>query len=96
MSVYFVRRADMSALDALTALEADIFSEDPWSREAIASHLKSSSGVAYLAVTAEGEPIGYLLGLSLGEEAELLRIGVIGRERGTGIGFSILDQFLFH
>ena len=95
MAVYFVRRADTSALDALTALEADIFSEAPWSREAIASHLNSSSGRAYLAVTAEGEPIGYLLGLSLGEEAELLRIGVIGRERGTGIGFNLLDYFLF-
>ncbi len=94
MPVFYVRRADLGALDTLTALEADIFS-DPWSRESIASHLKSPSGVAYLAVTAEGEPLGYLLGLSLGEEAELLRIGVIGKERGTGIGFTILDYFLY-
>ena len=90
-----IRLVGTDSLEALTMLEAAIF-PDAWSRDAIASHLNSPSGVAFLATDDGKKPVGYLLGLMLGEEAELLRIGVLSEHRHLGIGLWLLDAFLFH
>lgn len=90
-----VRLVGMDSLDALADLEAAIF-PDAWSRDAIASHLNSPSGVAYLATDEDKNPIGYLLGLHLGEEAELLRVGVLPEHRHCGTGLWLVDVFLFY
>ncbi len=91
---YTVRTASAADIAALTTLEAACF-DDPWSEASLASHLSSPSGYAYLAVGADGTPLGYILGLHLGEEAELLRIGVLPEHRILGIGWKLVDQLLF-
>lgn len=91
---YRLRTATAEDLAAITHLEATCF-DDPWSEGAIASHLASPSGLAYLAVGDDGTAIGYILGLSLGEESELLRVGVLPAHRIIGIGWNLVDYFLF-
>ncbi|MBO7292338.1 MAG: ribosomal protein S18-alanine N-acetyltransferase [Clostridia bacterium] len=90
-----VRLVGIDSLEAIAALEAAIF-PDAWSRDAIASHLNSPSGIAYLATDEDKKAIGYLLGLHLGEEAELLRVGVLPEHRHLGIGRWLVDVFLFY
>ena len=90
-----VRLVGIDSLEAIAALEAAIF-PDAWSRDAIASHLNSPSGIAYLATDEDNNPIGYLLGLLLGEEAELLRVGVLPEHRRRGVGLWLVDVFLFY
>ncbi len=90
---YSLRTATPEDLAALTHLEAACF-DDPWSESAIASHLSSPSGLAYLAVGDDGTALGYILGLSLGEESELLRVGVLPEHRGLRIGWSLVDHLL--
>lgn len=92
--VYSLRTATADDLGALVHLEATCF-DDPWSEGAIASHLASPSGLAFLAVGDDGTVIGYILGLTLGEEAELLRVGVLPAHRVIGVGWNLVDHFLF-
>ena len=91
---YFVSPVEEDGLALLTAMEAACFS-DPWSRGAIASHLASAAGIALIARDTEGNALGYLLGLSLSGEAELLRIAVLPEHRLRGVGLELLDGFLF-
>ena len=88
-----VRRVHSEDLATLTSLEAASF-PDAWGEGAIASHLASGSGISLLAVDTEGRALGYLLGLSLFGEGELLRVAVLEAARGRGVGKAILHSFL--
>ena len=88
---YRIRRATPQDLSLLFRLEADCFS-DPWGEAALSSHLTSPSGLAYVAEGEEGLPYGYLLGLSLGVEGELLRVGVLPPYRRCGAGNALLAE----
>ena len=79
----------------LSTLEAASFSE-PWSESAIAAHLASPNSFTKIAVMADGTAVGYIFGLLLGDEAELLRVAVLPAYRSLGIGFWLVDAFLFH
>ena len=91
---YDLRAATADDLAAITELEALCF-DDPWSEGAIASHLASKTGVAFLAVSHDGVPLGYILGMCAGDEAELLRVGVHPEHRALRIGWNLVDYFLF-
>ena len=91
---YRLRTATAEDLAAIARLEAACF-DDPWSESAIASHLASPAGLAFLAVEEDGTVLGYILGLTLGEESELLRIGVLPEYRIKGVGWNLVDHFLF-
>ncbi|MBO7762141.1 MAG: ribosomal protein S18-alanine N-acetyltransferase [Clostridia bacterium] len=90
---YRIRRATPQDLSLLFRLEADCFS-DPWSEGALASHLGSGSGLSFLAVGEDGTPYGYLLGLSLLAEGELLRVGVLPAHRRCGAGRALTATLL--
>ena len=93
-SVYFVRAATADDLADLTAMEAACFS-DPWSEAAIASHLASEAAITEIARTVDGEAIGYIFGLALGPESEILRVAVLPEHRIVGVGYSLVDSMLF-
>ena len=88
-----VRRVHSEDLATLTSLEAASF-PDAWGEGAIRSHLASDSAVSLIAEGDTGEALGYLLGLSLVGEGELLRIAVTNPARRAGVGKAILHSFL--
>ena len=90
-----VRNATPEDAALLTSLEAASFSE-PWSLGAVASHLFSPHGFTRIAVLEDGTAVGYIFGLLLGEEAELLRVAVLPEHRLLGIGFWLVDALLLH
>ncbi len=90
---FAVRSAKEEDLTALLSLEAAVF-HDAWGEGAVRSHLASASAVSLIAEDTAGTPIGYLFGLSLSGEGELLRIAVLDAARGRGVGKFLLHSFL--
>ena len=76
---------------AISDIEGECFAL-PWSEKEILSACKRSDFCGLVAQI-EGETVGYLLGLSLFENAEVLRIAVKKKLRGQKIGGMILDRF---
>ena len=76
---------------AIADIEGECFAL-PWSEKEILSACKRSDFCGLVAQI-EGETVGYLLGLSLFENAEVLRIAVKKKLRGQKIGGMILDRF---
>jgi ribosomal-protein-alanine N-acetyltransferase len=69
----------------VAALEAACFGE-PWAEETVSAALRDERYVVLLAREVGSTPIGYVLGWSIGEEAEFARVGVLPAWRGQGIG----------
>ncbi|MBQ2719617.1 MAG: ribosomal protein S18-alanine N-acetyltransferase [Clostridia bacterium] len=90
-----IRPATAGDVPILSAMEAATFSE-PWSEAAVAAHLAGEHHFAAVALTEAGEVAGYLFGLVLSGEAELLRVAVLPAHRHRGIGFHLVDAFLLH
>ncbi len=86
-----VRTATVADAAEIARLEAAVFSS-PWSPGAVLSHISSACGLALVATRGE-EVIGYLLGLLLPDEGELLRIAVVPEQRSSGVGGSIMHSF---
>ena len=76
---------------AIADIEGECFAL-PWSEKEILSACKRSDFCGLVAQIG-GETVGYLLGLSLFENAEVLRIAVKKKLRGQKIGGMILDGF---
>jgi ribosomal-protein-alanine N-acetyltransferase len=87
-----IRRATSADAEVLTALEAACFAE-PWSSRALRNALTDEK---YGVLVAQGtdEILGYALGWSVGEEAELARIGVLPAFRGVGWGEKLARALL--
>ena len=83
--------SDTALVEAIAAVERESFSL-PWSVREIVS---ICNRVDFCGIVAEmnGEIVGYLLGLTLFEDAEVLRIAVLEKFRGQKIGGAILDCF---
>ncbi len=64
----------------------------PWQEKDVLSVCKR---IDFCGVVAEvgGEIVGYLLGLTLFENAEVLRLGTLPAYRGKGVGGAVLDAF---
>ena len=76
---------------AIADIEEECFAL-PWSEKGILAACKRSDFCGLVAQIG-GETVGYLLGLSLFENAEVLRIAVKKKLRGQKIGGMILDGF---
>jgi len=83
-----VSRAD---LEALARLHAQCFAEDAWDAPALASILAMKGAEARLAEEAE-PPLGLLFAVILGEEAEILTLGVSPTARRRGIARLLLGD----
>ena len=83
--------SDTALVEAIAAIERESFAL-PWSVREIVSICNRAD---FCGVVAEmnGEIVGYLLGLTLFEDAEVLRIAVSEKYRGQKIGGAILDTF---
>jgi len=83
-----ISRAD---LEPLAQLHAQCFAEDAWDAAALASILAMKGAEARLAEE-NAQPLGLLFAVILGEEAEILTLGVAPRTRRRGIARLLLDD----
>ena len=77
---------------AIASLERDCFAL-PWSEKEIVS-VCNRADFCGLVAQIDGQTVGYLLGLALFEDAEVLRVAVNEKFRGQKIGGAILDRFV--
>ena len=85
------RELTLSDVFAIVKAERACFAL-PWQEKDVLSVCKR---VDFCGVVAEvgGEIVGYLLGLTLFENAEVLRLGTLPAYRGKGVGGEVLDAF---
>ncbi|HWD58747.1 MAG TPA: GNAT family N-acetyltransferase [Stellaceae bacterium] len=77
------------AVEALAILHAACFPDDPWEAGALARIMALSGGFGWLAWEGE-EPAGFILVRDLGNECEILSLGVAPRWRRRGIAQELL------
>lgn len=70
---------------AIAQLHARLL-EVPWSELSIRQMLEDTGTLAFVALTHSGEPIGFVIGRTVADEAELLSIGVGPAWQRRGIG----------
>lgn len=83
--------SDLALMQAIAAIERDCFAL-PWQEKEIASVCNRADFCGVVAQI-DGEIVGYLLGLTLFEDAEVLRVAVDEKFRGQKVGGAILDRF---
>lgn len=91
-----LKRASSEHHAALMQLEIEIFAEEAWSSEALASELSAPHCHYLMAITSDGDVIGYA-GLSKvpsSEQADIQTIAVANRYRGQGIARAMLKRLL--
>lgn len=74
----------------LSLLHQACFPEDPWEPRAMSEVLGMAGLFGRIAWAGE-EPVGFVLALGLGDECEILSIGVAAARRRAGIGSALLD-----
>jgi len=75
-------------------LHAACFPDDAWDSAALATVLAMAGTEGILAVAESHEPCGLLLGQQLGEEAEILTLGVAPTARRRGVARDLLAAFI--
>ena len=89
-----LRVAGPSDLELFAALEAEVFSEDPWTPYMIAEELSSPASRYWVATDDAGEVVGYGGAKVGGDQADVMTIGVRAHARGAGVGATILDALM--
>ena len=89
-----LRVAGPDDLELFTALEAEVFAEDPWTPFMIAEELSSPASRYWIATDASGDVVGYGGVKVGGDQADVMTIGVRPHARGQGYGGAILDTLL--
>jgi ribosomal-protein-alanine N-acetyltransferase len=78
------------AADPISLLHRACFPEDPWDVGAI-EQIMAIPGFFGRLGWVKTAPVGFSLALALGEEAEIVSLGVLPSHRRCGIGSAILD-----
>src|SRR5216683_3675412 len=82
------------AAGPLSLLHQVCFPEDPWDIPAIAGIMGIPGFFGQIAWGKEA-PAGFVLALDLGNECEILSLGVAPDQRRAGIGMALLDSVCF-
>ncbi|MFZ2004542.1 MAG: GNAT family N-acetyltransferase [Stellaceae bacterium] len=80
-----------TAMEALAALHRACFPADPWEAPALARIMALSGGFGWLAIEDE-EPAGFILVRDLGNECEVLSLGVAPLWRRRGVAQELLRK----
>jgi ribosomal-protein-alanine N-acetyltransferase len=78
-----------SATEPLAILHCACFPDDPWEAGALSRIMALSGAFGWLAWES-GSPVGFILARDLGDETEVLSLGVTPRWRRQGIGQALL------
>jgi len=89
-----LRRPTREDLSAIAAIESASFA-DPWSEAEFASVLETPHTI-FLVAEAEKKSgiVGYVIAMSVIDQAEILNIAVPPEHRGAGLGGGLLDAAL--
>ncbi len=74
---------------AVSVLHGSCFHEDPWDIAAIAGIMGIAGSFGRI-VWEDEQPAGFVLALDLGEECEILSLGVLPERRRAGCGSALL------
>ena len=88
-----VRAVGTADVALLATLHSACFADEPWGTEAMAEVLAIPGAFGFLA-SARGAAAGFLLALDLGEECEILTLGVLQRRRRRGVARLLLERLL--
>ena len=88
-----LRLATLDDLEALVDLEALTFPEDPWTEGMLREELASPSS-HYLIARADGAACGYGGVRALGDQGDIMTIGVVPGARGRSVGSRLLDGLI--
>jgi ribosomal-protein-alanine N-acetyltransferase len=77
----------------LALLHARCFPEEPWDAEALGRILALSGGFGRLAWS-DNTPVGFALARDLGNECEILSLGVLPEFRWRGVGRALLRAII--
>jgi ribosomal-protein-alanine N-acetyltransferase len=78
------------AADPISLLHRACFPDDPWDARAI-EQIMGIPGFFGRVGWAKTAPVGFAMAIALGEEAEIVSLGVLPDHRRYGIGSAILD-----
>lgn len=81
------------AAEPLSMMHAECFPDDPWETAALERILALSGVFGYVAWRAD-QPVGFIVARDLGEEAEILSLGVLPATRRLGIGSALLEAVI--
>lgn len=82
----------MNDIDTIFEIEKACF-ENPWTRANVESQLRMDHTVYHI-VRGDNKPVGYVMGILCGDEAELYRIAVMPEYRRNGFGSLLMKEFL--
>jgi ribosomal-protein-alanine N-acetyltransferase len=85
-----IRAATGTDVDAVHALERDVFGVDAWSYESVVEELTGDRRHAVVAV-AEGLVVGYAVTMNAGDLVDLQRIAVAAPHRRQGLARRLLE-----
>jgi ribosomal-protein-alanine N-acetyltransferase len=90
-----LRAMTTADLDAVLALELELFGEEAWSRRMLEGELaQQPASRHYLVAELDGAIVGYAGLLAAGTQADVVTIAVTGREQGHGTGAALLGALL--
>ena len=89
--IWTAGRADA---DALVRLEALAFGAKSWGEDSVRASFVASRVTIFFGGETKGNPAGFVMWRDLGEEAEILTLGVEGSVRGGGLGACLLRAAL--
>lgn len=92
-SAVSLRPLRLRDLDRVDQLEHELFGAGAWSRQAYESELAEPARSYVAAVDARDTLVGYA-GVALGEDADVMTIGVVAGWRRLGVGARLLDALL--
>ena len=89
-----LRRPAIDDLNAVVAIEDASFA-DPWSLNEFASMLQAGHTIFLVAEVGQNTGIaGYVIAMSVEDQAEILNVAVAPEHRGAGLGGGLLDAAL--
>ncbi|MEX6632671.1 GNAT family N-acetyltransferase [Hyphococcus lacteus] len=96
MSGWRIWTAKTEDADTLVALEALAFDARSWGEDSVKASFVASGVTVLLGgqISVEAPPLGFALWRDLGEQAEILTIGVAPTARGGGLGEALLDAVI--
>ncbi len=94
MSEWRLRPATKADADRLVAIEAASFGPASWGGRAIADGLSERFVDAMIAEDGEGGTAGFIMWRRLGDEAEILSLGVLPAHQRQGCARALLEALL--
>jgi ribosomal-protein-alanine N-acetyltransferase len=79
--------------ELLSRMHGACFADEPWDAAAL-SRVLSLSGVFGYVASVAGDPAGFIVARSLGEEAEILTVGVLPGMRRQSVGRGLLASVI--